>query len=185
MEQSFVSEQSTMSTFDQLVEAANMDEPLDQKHQTEFDLLKSYVMTLQTCKKCGVCFQNRFRVYQGEFTLCHSCRRLNRLPVIVVNYKTIDQTFGNEPRVTKEQYVIPIKQLSLDMLKSLNALQDTIITSKKITEHDYTKRIIEYENPEGELFYTQFKQWFERFKKPFNASNYNASKIYRFIKIIQ
>lgn len=159
--------------------------------QTEFELLKTYVMTLQTCKKCGVCFQNRFRVYCGEFPLCHTCRRLNRHPVAVVNYKTIDMrdTYNDSSShfSTKEQYVIPIKQLSLEMLESLNALQNTIISSVKVVDDEsgLLKRILVYEDPRGEYFFTQFKQVFERYRKPFNSQKYSAHKIYNFTKCIQ
>lgn len=159
--------------------------------QTEFELLKTYVMTLQTCKKCGVCFQNRFRVYCGEFPLCHTCRRLNRHLVAVVNYKTIhmrDTPNNNLPQFsTKEQYVIPMKKLSIEMLKSLNALQNTIISSVKVIDDEsgLSKRILVYEDPVGEYFFTHFKQVFECYKKPFNSMKYSAHKIYNFTKCIQ
>lgn len=164
----------------------NPDEYLPTREQTELELLKTYVMTLQTCKKCGVCFQNRFHVYCGEFPLCHTCRRLNRHPVAVVNYKTID-TRTDSQFTAREQYVIPIKRISVDMLKSLNALQNTIISSVKVIDSDsgLLKRVLVYEDPCGEFFFTRFKQEFECYKKTFNSMNYSAHKIYNFTKCIQ
>lgn len=46
--------------------------------------ITSFISSMHTCKKCGICFQNRKTIYQGKVALCRKCRRKEREEVVVV-----------------------------------------------------------------------------------------------------
>jgi len=93
--------------------------------------VQSYLGTLQTCRKCGLCFQNRHHVYRGQVPLCRRCRTQNRFPAVVVQCETVDQTV-TPPIVFRDEYVIPAELLPLEMFTSLAALDGTTITTRRV-----------------------------------------------------
>lgn len=157
-----------------------MTQPMDALQQLE--LMQRYLITLQTCKKCGTCFQNRNHVYKGQVTLCHRCRNHNRPSVVVVKYKSIDNTVS--PPVTfREEYTIPIDVLNIDMMGSLNALHNTALISRNIPDENGTQvRKTFYPNSRGSLFHETFQR--EPFAEKYNPYRHYLIKMYKYQKEI-
>jgi hypothetical protein len=155
---------------------------MDLSVSEKFDLLKTYIATFQTCRKCGMCFQNRNQVYQGQVPLCHKCRMHHRPAVVVVKFKTIDHTHPSQI-VMKEEYVIPIDELDIDMIASLNALHHTMITSQPIEDDQGIHiRKTSYPNSKGQLFHETFSR--QQYLGKFNPFHHDPVKFYKYTKII-
>lgn len=148
----------------------------------ELELLKSYVATLQTCKKCGTCFQNRNHVYHGQVPLCHRCRTHNRYPVVVVKYKSTDNS-APRPITIREEYVIPIDMLNIDMIVSLNALHGaTLISSCELDKSETNIRKTFYPDDRGAMFHETFSR--ETFLGHYNPFHHDLVNMYKYEKEI-
>ena len=155
---------------------------MDLSVSEKFDLLKTYIATFQTCRKCGVCFQNRNHIYQGQVPLCHKCRTHHRPAVVVIKFKTVDYTQPS-PITMKEEYVIPIEKIDIDMIASLNALHHTVITSQRVSDEQgiHIRKLL-YPNSKGQLFHETFSR--EQYLDKFNPFHHDPIKIYKYTKEI-
>ena len=131
----------------------------------DFQFVKNYLATFQVCKRCGVCFQNHTRVYQGTTPLCKPCRWSLRVPIIVIRYNIINNMEA-VPLILTQQYAIPVSNMSADMMMSLQSLNNTTIISQRyynliINHNDDDENCIlqykyTYENQLGSLFHEKF-----------------------------
>lgn len=143
----------------------------------DVDLIKAYIVTLQACKRCGVCFQNQKSVYEGKFPLCKRCRPRHRQKVVMVKFHNVD---AEKNTTFDEQYVIPIDNLTEDLLSSLDSLDKTTIISKK----EGIERIDYFSDPRGKLFHETFRVFTrDRFKKPYDIKTQHAIKFIEYYKI--
>jgi len=82
-----------------------------------FHIMQQYVTSIQSCRKCGICFQNRTQIYRGKFPYCRKCRPRQRENVIVFRVRSPNAAQSelsgrtvNNPRHFV-QYVIPSVEL--------------------------------------------------------------------------
>ena len=125
----------------------------------ELECLKNYLATFQVCKKCRTCFQNHVNIYQGTTPLCKHCRKNKGVPIVVVRYNIIEYIDNSTiPRITSQQFAIPMETLSKEMLLSLNYLDGTTIRTNKIYDEtlDIFRFVNQYENQIGSLFHETF-----------------------------
>jgi len=148
----------------------------------QLELMQRYLATLQTCKKCGTCFQNRNHIYQGQVPLCHRCRNRNRPPVVVIKYNSIDKTVS--PHIVfREEYIVPIDALDIDMMVSLNALSDKTLISRCVPdEHGIKVRKTSYPDSRGSLFHETFPR--EPFAARYSPYCHDMVKMYKYEKEI-
>lgn len=166
----------------------------------QLELMQRYLITLQTCKKCGTCFQNRNHIYQGQVPLCHRCRNYNRPPVVVIKYKSIDKTVF--PHVAfREEYVVPIDALNIDMMVSLNALSDKTLISRCVPNENGIAEVLKektdsvpspssqiqvrktsYPDSRGSLFHETFNR--ESFAGRYSPYRHDMIKMYQYEKEI-
>jgi hypothetical protein len=134
----------------------------------DLQFVKNYIATFQVCKKCGVCFQNHTHVYQGTTPLCKPCRWSLRVPIVVIRYNIVNNMEAI-PLIFTQQYAIPTSNISVDMMISLQYLNNTNIVAQRYTDINVdnnmdmdNNRIFKYkytyENPLGSLFHEKFPQ---------------------------
>jgi hypothetical protein len=144
----------------------------------DVEILKAYVVTLQACKKCGVCFQNQKNVYEGKFPLCKRCRNLShKQKVVYVKFHTIDAENNTS---FDEQYVIPYELVTEELLSSLKSLNQSTIISKK----EGLERVDYFSDPQGKYFHETFRtQTRDQFKKPYNMKTQHAVMFIEYYKM--
>ena len=155
-------------------------EIIDPDHNLDSDVqvLKLYMTTLQTCERCGVCFQNRGQIYQGRRPCCRRCRPRQRQNVYVVKYQISDGMAE-----FREQYIIPVEDISPETLASLESLHNTtvkLISVKDESGFGITQNI--YENPSGSLFHEKFSR--ENYTGTFNIRQHKSIKMFQYAKVV-
>jgi hypothetical protein len=128
----------------------------------KFNLLKDYMLTFQTCNKCGQCFQNRHKIYQGKYPYCKKCRRFGKLtkPLqnpkqegVLIQCKIFYMYNDNSKMEFTEQYIIPAKDISPEMIQSIQHLNNT-----RIIQNSHHNPKITFENEHGRLFHENFQR---------------------------
>lgn len=135
----------------------------------DWEAIKLFVSSIHSCTRCGVCFQNKYEPYFGQYAMCKKCRRRrakqNRASnlarhddfiVILMNVVCLDSGFE-----TTQKFLLPRQKLSPELLSSLQALHQTSIHKKTKSSAPLRSSEWVYETPAGKVFHETFdlKPW--------------------------
>ena len=98
--------------------------------------LQEYVLTIQTCQKCGLCFQNRQKKYKGKHPFCKRCRPKdkNRELVYLVDVYNIN----NNVSINCTQFVIPVNNCPPSVIDTLRTINNSKKTNYSILLNELT-----------------------------------------------